>query len=80
MKILTITIIVLISITPTTIILVTNKINSERNLSLVGVRVAIYHGNAVLGSGDSYVALKHIFKWMGAFEITLVLSKYKMGD
>ncbi len=67
MKILFITIIVLISITPNTLILVANKINTERNPTLVGVRVAIYHGDAVYSAADSYVALEHIFKWMGAF-------------
>ena len=66
-KILLVTVIVLISITPTTVILVTSKINSERNPSLVGVRVAIYYGNSVLNAADSYVALEHMFKWMGAF-------------
>lgn len=67
MKILIITTIILISITPTTVILVTNKIDSERHPSLVGVRVAVYHGNAVFSAADSYVALEHLFKWMGAF-------------
>jgi glutamine amidotransferase-like uncharacterized protein len=66
MKILAITIILLISITPNTVFLVTNKIHDERYPSLAGVRVAIYHGNAVLGAADSYVALEHMFKWMGA--------------
>jgi glutamine amidotransferase-like uncharacterized protein len=67
MKILIVAIIVFISITPTTAILVTNKIYDERYPSLAGVRVAIYHGNAALGAADSYVALEHMFKWMGAF-------------
>lgn len=53
-----------ISITPNTLILANDT--TDAGLSLDGVRVAIYHGDGVFVSGDSYVALEYMFRWMGA--------------
>ena len=66
MKILIVVIIMLISLTPYTLVLATTETNAETNPPLSGVRVAIYNGIGVSGSGDSYIALGYMFEWMGA--------------
>jgi glutamine amidotransferase-like uncharacterized protein len=58
--------IIIVSTIPTSIVLINEKINSEKYPTLFGIRVAIYHGNAVLSAANSYVALAHMFRWMGA--------------
>jgi len=66
MKIFIILIIMLISITPNTLVVATTETPAGENSSLSGTRVAIYNGVGVSGSGDSYIALKYMFEWMGA--------------
>jgi len=78
-KLSIIILILLISTIPTSIVLINENIRAEQYPSLVGVRVAIYHGNAGLGAAESYVALSQMFRWMGASVDYIYPAEIKNG-